>query len=329
MGASSRLTDEDAAALRTLPGVAFVSPGLRTRAQIVHRGENWNTSIEGTGEAMPAIHAWRLERGAFFTGLDVREAEKVAVLGSAVRDQIFGRQVDPIGTYVRIGIVPVKVIGVLRSRGSNAAGSDQDDTVFVPYTLVQKRLMGVSYLDRITLATRDADDVSGVTGAVTARLRLRHEILPGDADDFRVSNLQEIAEIRTSAADAMTVLLGGIAAVSLVVGGVGVMNVMLVGVTERTREIGLRTAIGAKSRDVLLQFLLEAALLGAAGGALGVLLGVAAARGVEIWLGWPTEVPGAMTGAAFVVSVLIAVGFGLYPAAKAARLDPIDALRAE
>jgi putative ABC transport system permease protein len=329
MGASSRLRDDDAEAIRALAGVAWVSPGLRTRGQVIHAGQNWNTSIEGAGADMLPIHNWSLARGSFFTAREVRDAEKVAVLGSAVRDQIFGPGVDPVGTTVRIGQVPVKVIGVLESKGSSAGGQDQDDTVFVPYTLVQKRMMGVTYLDRITISARSADDIDRVAAGAAALLRFRHEIVPGEPDDFRVQNLKELAELRSAATDTMTRLLGGVAAVSLLVGGIGIMNMMLVAVTERTREIGLRTAIGARARDVRLQFLVEASLLSTGGGLLGVLVGLGAAHGFEAWLGWPATVPVAAVILSFVVSVAVGVAFGFYPAARASRIEPIDALRFE
>ena len=329
MGASSKLTEEDAAAIRTLPGVEYVSPGLRTREQIISNGENWNTSIEGTGAEMPQIHNWQLASGTFFTAQDVRDAEKVAVLGSAVRDQLFEPTDNPLGKFVRVGLVPMKVIGVLASKGDTAGGQDQDDTVFVPYTMVQKRLMGVTYLDRITISAKDADEVDTVSQRVATLLRFRHDILPGAPDDFRVQNLQEFAALRSSATDTMTWLLTGIAAVSLIVGGVGIMNIMLVAVTERTREIGIRSAIGAKPRDVLLQFLVEALLMSIGGGALGVLLGLVAAHVAEAWFGWPVSVPFNAVVLSFGVSVAIGMTFGFYPAAKASRLDPIDALRFE
>ena len=329
MGASSRLTDEDAAAIRALPGVAYVSPGLRMRAQVISSGENWNTSIEGSGHEMPAIQHRQLAFGTFFTADDVREAEKVAVLGEAVRDEIFGEGTNPVGRTIRVGIVVLRVIGVLASEGQSAGGQDQDDTVFVPYTTLQKRLRGVAYLDRITISARSADAVVAVEAAVTRLLRVRHEIQPGAPDDFRVRNLQELATLRSSATETMTLLLSGIAAVSLLVGGVGIMNIMLVAVTERTREIGIRTAIGARSRDVLLQFLIEAVLVSIAGGAIGVVLGVGAAHAAEAWLGWPVTVPAGAVVLAVGVSLAIGIAFGFYPAAKASRLDPIDALRFE
>ena len=328
MGASSRLRVDDADALRAIPGVAWVSPGLRTRGQVVHAGANWNTSVEGTGADMLLIHNWALARGSFFTPDEVRDAEKVAVLGDAVREQIFGAA-DPIGVTLRIGQVPVKVIGVLAPKGASAGGQDQDDTVFVPFTLVQKRMLGVAYLDRITISARASDDVDRIAGRIGAILRFRHEIPPGEPDDFRVQNLKELAELRSSASGTMTRLLAGVAAVSLLVGGIGIMNMMLVAVTERTREIGLRTAIGARARDVRLQFLVEAALLSTGGGLIGVVLGLAAAYALETWLGWAVRVPGEAVLLAFVVSVAVGIFFGFYPAAKASRIDPIDALRFE
>jgi putative ABC transport system permease protein len=329
MGASSRLTAEDAAALRAVPGVSLVSPGLRTRMQVVANGENWNTSIEGTGAEMPAIHDWTLAAGRFFTAREVEDAEKVAVLGPAVRDEVFGPGVNPVGREIRAGIVPLRVIGLLASKGTDAGGQDQDDTVFVPFTTVQKRMRGVTYLDRITLSARSADAVDQVQNGISQVLRRRHEIAPGAPDDFRVQNLEELVRIRTSTTQTMTLFLTAIAAVSLLVGGVGIMNTMLVAVTERTREIGIRTAIGARSRDVLLQFLLEALLISAAGGGLGVAAGYAAANGVEYWLGWPARVPIDVVWLAVGVSVAIGVVFGFYPAAKASSIDPIDALRFE
>jgi putative ABC transport system permease protein len=329
MGASSSLTAADAAALRALPGVAHVSPGLRTRSQVISSGANWNTSIEGTGAEMPIIHNWRLSDGVFFSARDVDENAKVAVLGAAVRDEIFGPGAPAIGQIIRVGIVPLKVIGVLQSRGQSAGGQDQDDTVFVPFTTVQQRLRGVDHLDRITLSARNAADVDQVAAVAASVLRVRHGIAPGAPDDFRVRNLQELAEVRSSTTRILTWLLSGVAAVSLVVGGVGIMNIMLVAVTERTREIGLRAAVGARPRDVLVQFLVEALLISTIGGVVGALLGVAAAHAAEWWLGWPTVIPADAVVAALTFSMLIGMTFGFYPAAKASRLDPIDALRFE
>jgi putative ABC transport system permease protein len=327
LGASSRLTEQDAAAIRALPEIAYVSPGLRTRGQIVANGQNWNTSVEGTGADMPAIHNWELESGTFFTDRDVANAEKYAVLGSMVRDTIFGPGVNAVGRVVRVGIVPLKVIGVLASKGQSAGGQDQDDTVFVPYTTVQRRMRGVTYLDRITVSARSAETVSPAQMSMTRLLRRRHQIQSGAPDDFRVANLQEIAQVRASAARTMTYLLTGIAFVSLLVGGVGIMNIMLVAVTERTREIGIREAIGARSRDVLMQFLLEALVISVCGAAVGVVAGYAVAAATHAWLGWRTVIPLDAVALSVTISIAIGLVFGLYPAAKASRLDPIDALR--
>jgi putative ABC transport system permease protein len=225
--------------------------------------------------------------------------------------------------------VPVRVIGVLQSKGSSAGGQDQDDTVFVPYTLVQKRLMGVTYLDRVTLSARTPEDIDRVASGAAALLRLLHEIPPGAPDDFRVQNLKELAQLRSAATATMTRLLSGVAAISLLVGGIGIMNIMLVAVSERTREIGIRTAIGARPRDVRRQFLVEALLLSTGGGLLGVLVGLGAAQIMEAWLGWPARVPPAAVIVSFAVSVIVGVTFGFYPAAKAARIEPITALRFE
>jgi putative ABC transport system permease protein len=329
MGSSSRLTAADADAIRQLPGVRHVSSGLRTRRQIVANGENWSTSIEGCGAEMPRIRNWTLNHGSFFTEEDVRQAAKVAVLGATVRDLLFGPGTDATGQMVRVGMVPFRVIGTLATRGDSAAGLDQDDTIFVPFTTVQKRVMGVTYLDRISIAAATGDDIEPVIAGVRRILRLRHEIGPWSPDDFRVQNLQEIAAVRSAGAATMTWLLGGIAAVSLVVGGIGIMNIMLVAVTERTREIGIRAAIGARERDVLLQFLVEASLMSGAGGLLGVVVGIAAAQGITAWWGWPTSVPLSAVLVAFGCAAATGVVFGLLPARRAARLDPIDALRFE
>jgi putative ABC transport system permease protein len=329
MGASSRLTEADAGAIRQLPGVKYVSPGLRTRQQVVSNGENWSTSIEGCGTEMLHVRSWQLKRGTFITEQDTRNAAKVAVLGSTVHDILFGPGVDGIGQTVRVGKVPFRVIGTLVSHGNTAGGLDQDDTIFVPFSTVQKRIMGVTYLDRITIGASSEEEVTRVVTGVTHLLRVRHEIGAWAPDDFRVQNLQEIAALRSAGAQTMTWLLGGIAAVSLVVGGIGIMNIMLVAVTERTREIGIRAAIGARQRDVLLQFLVEAALMSGGGGLLGVVLGIGVARGMTAWFGWPTSIPLYAVVGAFGCAAAIGIAFGLLPARRAARLDPIDALRFE
>jgi putative ABC transport system permease protein len=329
MGSSSRLVQADAGAIRQLAGVEHVSPGLRSRQQVVSNGENWSTSVEGCGWEMPLIRNWQLSQGSFFSERDVQQAAKVTVLGSTLRDILFGDDADAIGRTVRVGTVPFRVIGTLTSKGNSAGGLDQDDTMFVPFTTVQRRVMGVTYLDRITIAAASAEAIKPVVVGVTRILRLRHEIGPNAPNDFRVQNLEEIAAVRSAGAATMTWLLGGIAAVSLMVGGIGIMNIMLVAVTERTREIGIRAAIGARQRDLLLQFLVEASMMSAGGGLMGVVFGIVAAKAITAWFGWPTSIPLYAVIGAFASAAAIGVVFGLLPAQRAARLDPIDALRFE
>jgi putative ABC transport system permease protein len=234
-----------------------------------------------------------------------------------------------VGRQVRIGIHPFTVVGVLEAKGQSSGGDDQDDAVFIPYTTAQKRLMGVDYLRTISISAASAEQVAPVSRQVTSLLRLRHEIFPGDPDDFRVRTLDEMIAMRTSTTRTMTSLLSGIAAVSLLVGGIGVMNIMLVSVTERTREIGIRVAVGARQRDVRLQFLTEAVLLSLVGGALGIALGYVLSQGVTEFLGWPTLISPNATLLAFGFSAAIGIFFGWYPATKAAATEPIDALRFE
>ena len=329
MGSSSTLVAEDADALRRVAGVAYVSPGVRTRQQIITGAENWSANIEGTGADLPMVRSWQLLYGSFFTPGDVANVNKVCVIGTIVSDALFGPDVNPVGRPVRIGIHPFTVIGVLAPKGQTSGGDDQDDAVFIPYTTAQKRLMGVDYLRTISISAVSAERVAQVARDATELLRLRHAILPGDPDDFRVRTLDEMIAVRTRTTRTMTSLLGGIAAVSLLVGGIGVMNIMLVSVTERTREIGLRVAVGARQRDVRLQFLTEAVLLSVAGGLLGIAAGYLVAKGVNEIFGWPTLTSPSSAAMAFAFSAGIGIFFGWYPATKAAATEPIDALRFE
>src|SRR6266545_5365299 len=329
-GAVTTLTADDAAAIASeVPGVRYISPGLNTRTQIAASTANWNTQVQGTGSDLAAIRSWPMQYGSFFTGDDVTRAGKVAVLGSVVRDQLFGAGVDPTGEIIRIKNQPFQVIGVLTSKGQAAMGQDQDDTVIVPFTTVQKKLMGVQHVNNITVSAENGVPLDTMTEQISALLRTRHKIQPGADDDFMVRTLEEMASVLTSTTNTITYLLAGIAAVSLIVGGIGIMNIMLVSVTERTREIGLRLSVGARDLDVLTQFLVESIVLSLAGGAIGIVLGIGFSYGVNRVMQWSTLVTLNSVLLSFGVAASTGVFFGFYPARKAAALDPIEALRFE
>jgi putative ABC transport system permease protein len=279
-GAVTTLTEADAQAIERLDGVRYVSPGLNTRTQIIAEHANWNTQVQGAGDELVDVRAWALQYGTFLSPEDVRAAAKVVVLGSVARDQLFGPGADPTGALVRINSQPFRVIGVLTSKGQAAFGQDQDDTAIVPYTTVQKRLLGVTHVTSITVGAADTAPLDSVGDAIAALLRERHRLAPGADDDFLVRTQAEMMSVLTSTTDTMTYLLAGIAAVSLLVGGIGIMNIMLVSVTERTREIGLRLSIGASDTNVLTQFLVESVVLSLAGGLIGILSGVGLSYGV-------------------------------------------------
>ncbi len=324
------LTEDDANAIRRdVEGVRYVSPGINTRVQIIAESANWNTQVQGASEELPAIRSWPTQFGAFFTAQDVRAAAKVAVLGSSTRDQLFGAGADPVGATVRIRNQPFKVIGVLTGKGQGAMGQDQDDMVIVPFTTVQKKLLGVQHVNGITVSAGDGVALDEVSAQITSLLRLRHRIDEGEDDDFSVRTQAEMTTMMTSTTSTMTYLLAGIAAVSLLVGGIGIMNIMLVSVTERTREIGLRLSVGARDVDVLTQFLVEAIVLSLAGGVVGILVGLGFSYGVSELLQWTTVVTMQSVLLSFGVAAATGVFFGFYPARKAAALDPIEALRYE
>jgi putative ABC transport system permease protein len=330
-GATRTLTADDADAIRAqVPGIRYMSPGLNARTQVVSQAANWNTSVQGTSEEILDIRSWPLQYGSFFTAQDVGRGTKVAVLGSVARDQLFGPGVDPTGATIRIKNQPFKVLGVLMPKGQSAMpGQDQDDTVIVPFTTVQKKLQGVEHISNITISAADGVSLPDMTQQITTLLRARHRIQPGDDDDFSVRTLEEFASMLTSTTTTMTYLLASIAAVSLLVGGIGIMNIMLVSVTERTREIGLRLSVGARDIDVLLQFLVEAIVLSLAGGAIGVALGFGSSWALSSLMQWSAVVTSGAVLLSFGCAAAIGIFFGFYPARKAAALDPIDALRFE
>jgi putative ABC transport system permease protein len=337
-GNASTLVPDDATAIAQLPGVQYVAAGSNTRGQIVAGNQNWNTQVQGTDVDLTLIRSWQPEIGAFFTPQDVAQATKVAVLGSTVRDQLFGAGVDPTGQIIRVSSgsyganvqnQPFTVLGVMATKGQSSVGQDQDDVIFVPYTTVMKKLRGVTNIQQVTVSAASASQTSQVADSIAGLLRVRHKIQPGDPDDFMVRTMDEIASVRKETTQTMTALLASIAGVSLLVGGIGIMNIMLVSVTERTREIGLRMAIGARGGDVLLQFLVEAVVLSAFGGCIGIALGFALSKGLTLWMQWPTQISINAVLVSFGFAAATGVFFGFYPARKAAALDPIEALRFE
>jgi putative ABC transport system permease protein len=328
-GNSTRLTAEDADSMKTVPGVQYVAAGANTRSQVIAGNQNWSTQVQGTDVDITAIRNWPTKWGSFFTSQDVRGAAKVAVLGSVVSDTLFGPDVDPTGQIIRIRNQPFKVVGVMSSKGQSSMGQDQDDTIFVPYTTVQKKLLGIQHINNVTVSAASADAVDQTAESIREVLRVRHKIVPGEPDDFMVRTLEDMASVRTETTKTMTTLLAGIAGVSLMVGGIGIMNIMLVSVTERTREIGLRMAIGARGKDVLLQFLVEAVVISLFGGLIGIGLGFGLSAAVQRFMTWPTAIPADAIAMAFGFSGATGVFCGFYPARKAASLDPIEALRFE
>jgi putative ABC transport system permease protein len=326
---SSNLSVEDAAAIRAeCPSVAYVSASSRTSAQIVAGELNWSTQVQGVDVDWPFIRSWNVAQGEFLTDVDVRSATKVAVLGRTVADALFpdGRAV---GESIRIKNVPFRVVGVLETKGGSTQGQDQDDTIIAPYTTLMKRLEGRSRVGMILAAASSPDRVAEAQSEIEQLLRQRHRIGPGQDADFMIRSQEEMASTAAASSKTLSVLLGSVAAISLLVGGIGIMNIMLVSVTERTREIGIRMSIGAKGRHVLAQFLLEAIVLSVVGGLIGILLGVVASQLIARYAGWPVALGPGPILMAFGFAALIGIFFGFYPARRAAALDPIEALRFE
>jgi putative ABC transport system permease protein len=316
---------------KELSAVGLATPTVRSAAPVVYGNQNWSTIIQGVSPEFFQIREWMLAGGRYFTGADVEAATKVAVVGRTVADNLFGEE-SPVGKVIRIKRVPFSVVGILERKGQSPQGQDQDDIVIVPVTTAQKKLFGSAHIGTvgtILVQAVDGESVKEAEKQVTDLLRQRHRIGPGQENDFSVRNLSEMLAVAEASTRIMSLLLGAIASVSLLVGGIGIMNIMLVSVTERTREIGIRMAVGAKEKDILLQFLIEALVLAVTGGAVGILVGVGGSSLISLFAGWSTLIsPGAIF-LAFGFSAAVGIFFGFYPARKASRLDPIEALRYE
>ncbi|HVP15318.1 MAG TPA: ABC transporter permease [Terriglobales bacterium] len=328
MGGITTLMPEDAAAIKAeCTAVAAVAPVVRASNQVVYGDQNWFTQIQGTGPDFAIARQWVVDDGVFITDSDVRGAAKVCVLGATVVKQLYG-DADPLGSMIRIKDMPFRVVGTLVGKGSNGH-DDQDDVIICPYTTVQRKMLHITHLQGVVCSATSEQAVGTAVNQITDLLRQRHRIKQGDNDDFFIRTQLDIATTAEATSKVMTILLASIAAVSLLVGGIGIMNIMLVSVTERTREIGVRRAVGAKKLDILLQFLIESAFLSLGGGAIGVALGWLAARMVSQFAHWPTVVSAGAILLAFGFASLIGVFFGFYPARRAAGLDPVDSLRYE
>jgi putative ABC transport system permease protein len=328
-GTSASLSPEDLIAIQTqCPSVALASPSVRDGAQIVYQEQNWRASVIGATPEYFTIRSWPVASGQYFTEADVRGATKVCVIGQTIADNLF-KENDPVGQVIRIRKMPFKITGVLSVKGQSAQGSDQDDIIIAPYTTVQKKMTGQTYLSNIMISAISEDAMEDAQSQVTELLRVRHKLQPWDENDFTVRSQTEIATAAQSTSQVLTILLASIASISLIVGGIGIMNIMLVSVTERTKEIGIRMAIGATAKNIMMQFLIEAVVLSLLGGLIGVLLGILSSNLISTFAGWTTMVSTTSIFLAFTVSAAIGIFFGLYPARKAAQLNPIEALRYE
>jgi len=323
------LTAEDMEAiLEQVPLIREAAPGVFASAQVVRGNQNWSTRITGTTASYFIVRNWPMQAGTIFTDDDVTAATNVCILGKTVADSLFPNE-DPVGQPIRIRNLPFRIIGVLASRGKTGMGDDQDDAIFAPYTTVQKKLQGQEWLQFISASAISREASLPAAAQIEALLRERHHIRPGDEDDFQVRTQSEVAELAQSTGRIMTLLLASIASVSLLVGGIGIMNIMLVSVTERTREIGIRMAVGATEDDIQRQFLVEAVTFALLGGVVGILVGTGFSSLISGFLGWPTFISPLAVLVAAAFSAAVGIFFGYYPARKAARLDPIEALRYE
>ena len=326
---TNTLTVEDLDAIkREVPSVSMVTPAVNARAQLVAGNMNWNTSVQGVSEQYPDIRKWNVQSGSFFTDADVRTAARVIVIGQTLADNLFPGM-DPIGQDLRVSNLPFRVVGVMVRKGQDQGGRDQDDIAFAPYTTVQKKVLGSPRVQIAYVSAVSEDATYTAQSQIGELLRQRHKLTASEPDDFTVRNMTDIAEAANETSKTMTILLACIAGVSLLVGGIGIMNIMLVSVTERTREIGIRMAIGARSSAVRSQFLIESIVLSLTGGTIGIILGIVLSLAIPAMLGWPTLVSMMAIVGSVLFSVAVGIFFGYYPARKAASLDPIEALRYE
>lgn len=332
-GASNTLTAEDGEQIeRDFPNLVLgQTPMMRAGGQVIYAEKNWNTSISGVGSGFPIVRGWDVGKGTFFSEDDIQTGRRVLILGQTVVDNLFAKGEDPIGKNIRVKNMSFKVIGVMEKKGTNSFGQDQDDILIMPYTTVKRTIQRSSFnnVQQLLVSLRDMDDLEEAKQEFALLLRQRHRLAENKDDDFTIRDMTEITQMISSISTTITVLLGAVASISLLVGGIGIMNIMLVSVTERTKEIGLRMAIGAKPRDILMQFLLEAMTLACVGGIIGIILGVAGARAVGNIQNWPITVTEGSIMASFAFSAFVGIFFGFYPAWRASNLNPIDCLRYE
>lgn len=321
---------EDLEAIRDqCPDLAAISPGVSSSGQAIYGANNTPTTMNGVNTEFLTIRKYEVSEGEMFTEADIHSSAKVCIIGQTVVENLFPDGGDPIGQTIRFGKVPFKIIGLLKEKGDNSMGQDQDDMILAPYTTVMKRLLAITYLQSIYASVADEEKSDVTQEQISEILRNRHKIGPTDEDDFSVRSQKEMLTMMTSTTDMMTALLAAVAGISLIVGGIGIMNIMYVSVTERTREIGLRMSIGAKSSDILLQFLIEAIMISITGGLIGILVGIATSYAIKYIANWPIQIQLYSVFLSFLVCSITGIFFGWYPAKRAADLDPIEAIRYE